>query len=145
VPKIAHGASACLIDAENRVLLIAREKEPFRDRREPVPRGDALAFPGGSIEDGESALAAAQRELTEETGYIATGDPIAHVVVENVSGEKSFRIESFAFTKWIAPKNGGELASEWMTFERALNSKLAPGMQEALKIFQRAIANHPKK
>ena len=104
-----------------------------------------MAFPGGSIEDGESALAAARRELTEETGFVAIGDPIAHVVIENVSGEKIFRIESFAWSNWIAPKNSGELACEWMTFERALTSKLAPGMRDALDQFQRAIADRPKK
>lgn len=35
------------------------------------PRRICLTFPGGRLDDGEAALAAAQRELLEETGYEA--------------------------------------------------------------------------
>jgi 8-oxo-dGTP pyrophosphatase MutT (NUDIX family) len=122
--------------------MIVREKEPFRDRREPVPRGDALAFPGGSIEDGEDAIDAARRELFEETGYRAIGEPFASIVIEFTSRGTMVRIESFAFSKWSAPdssKTKAELDAKWMTFEQALASRLAPGMHEALETFRKVV------
>lgn len=42
-----------------RLLLIRRKNHPFKD---------CLAFPGGFVEEGESAEEAASRELMEETG-----------------------------------------------------------------------------
>jgi ADP-ribose pyrophosphatase YjhB (NUDIX family) len=118
-----------LVDERNRVLMIAREKEPFRD---------ALAFPGGGIEDGESAVDAARRELLEETGYRAIGEPFATIVIELTSRGTMVRIESFAFSKWSAPESEPEIASKWMTFEEALASQLAPGMSKALVAFREA-------
>jgi ADP-ribose pyrophosphatase YjhB (NUDIX family) len=142
VPRAIHGASACLVDEQGRVLMIAREKEPFQDRREAVPRGDAYAFPGGNIEEGENAIDAARRELFEETGYRATGEPLANVVIEFTTRGTMVRIESFAFSEWSAPdssKTKAELDAKWMTFEQALASRLAPGMHEALETFRKVV------
>ncbi len=50
----------CVVfDASDRLLLIRRANEPFRDR---------YALPGGFVEIGETVEAAALRELMEETG-----------------------------------------------------------------------------
>ncbi|MHA6263346.1 NUDIX hydrolase [Arenibacterium sp. CAU 1754] len=56
------GAIAVLIH-DNRVLLAQRGKEPD---------AGLWGFPGGHVEWGETALAAAVRELHEETGVLAT-------------------------------------------------------------------------
>ena len=48
------------IDAEGMLTLV-------RQRREAV-RSDVLELPAGTLEEGETALASARRELEEETG-----------------------------------------------------------------------------
>lgn len=64
-PRLA--ALAVLLDGD-RVLLV--------QRRNP-PDAGLWGFPGGHVEPGETALAAAARELTEETGVI--GHPRAYL------------------------------------------------------------------
>jgi 8-oxo-dGTP diphosphatase len=89
-------AADCVVfDGEGRLLLIKRGREPFKD---------CYALPGGFVELGETAEAAALRELREETGvegrierligvYSDPGrDPRGHVVsvaflISLVSGE----------------------------------------------------------
>ena len=59
---VLHVAAAALVDAEDRVLLAQR------------PAGRAMAglweFPGGKVEDGETAGKALIRELGEELGIV---------------------------------------------------------------------------
>jgi ADP-ribose pyrophosphatase YjhB (NUDIX family) len=59
-PKL--GAIA-VVYHEERFLLVKRKKEP---------NANTWGFPGGHVELGETALAAAVRELAEETGVIGT-------------------------------------------------------------------------
>ena len=58
LPKL--GASAC-VWKDGKVLLIQRAKPPL----------GLWSLPGGHVEFGETALAAAQRELLEESGVTA--------------------------------------------------------------------------
>ncbi len=58
-PKL--GVSAC-VWREGRVLIIQRAKPPL---------AGIWSLPGGHVEPGETVLAAAHRELTEETGIEA--------------------------------------------------------------------------
>ena len=52
-------AAIALVVKDNRILLVRRVNEPDAGR---------WGFPGGKIEFGETVLAAAERELAEETG-----------------------------------------------------------------------------
>jgi len=59
-PKTPSLVVDCVVfDAQDRLLLIRRAHEPFRDR---------YALPGGFVDIGETVEAAALRELKEETG-----------------------------------------------------------------------------
>ena len=91
---------------EERVLMCRRAKEPYRGK---------LNFVGGKAEPGEEDLAAAYRELREETGISADQIRLVHVMnfqyflsgVElqvfagRLSGEVSLREEVNALL-WVA-------------------------------------------
>lgn len=57
---LPNAASVAIFDAD-RVLLVARNRPPFRDH---------WTLPGGRLEPGETAAAAAAREILEELGLV---------------------------------------------------------------------------
>ena len=59
-PRPTLGAIA-IVFHDDKFLLVKRKKEP---------NANTWGFPGGHVELGETALAAAERELQEETGVI---------------------------------------------------------------------------
>lgn len=82
-PQPSLSVDCVVFDPQNRLLLIRRKNPPFLGR---------YALPGGFVDVGETAEAAAMRELKEETGLKATSaqligvysdpkrDPRKHVV-----------------------------------------------------------------
>jgi ADP-ribose pyrophosphatase len=59
---VVHGPAVAIVavDREDRVVLVRQERVPAG--------GKVLELPAGGVEDGESPLESAQRELREETG-----------------------------------------------------------------------------
>ena len=112
-------------------MLIGREKPPFRDH---------LAFPGGSVEDGETPLQASRRELLEETGYVAGPDPIASAHVEIDHEKTRYAIDCFAFASWRP--GVGPLAPQWLTIDEALAHDLAPGVSDAIAQMRDSLMRH---
>jgi 8-oxo-dGTP diphosphatase len=111
-PKL--GASAC-VWKDDQVLLVQRAKPP----------ASLWALPGGHVELGETTLAAAQRELLEETGitaeltalagfYEIIGEtPIRHYVIACycglwVSGEARPASDALA-VRWVGPAELAEI------------------------------------
>lgn len=85
------GVRVILPDEEGRILMVCQRHE---DK-------DIWMVPGGAIENGEDAMAAAVREMLEETGLaVEIGDLIWHV--EEVSETRGQRFVNFFLAKMIS-------------------------------------------
>ena len=62
--------AGCLIEQNDKILLVLRAKEPFRDR---------WNLPAGYVEDDEKPIEAAERETFEETGLRVKGEKLIGV------------------------------------------------------------------
>ena len=59
------------------IAVVVKDDHVLLAQRGKQPDAGLWGFPGGHVERGETALAAAARELSEETGVIA--DPVAYL------------------------------------------------------------------
>lgn len=94
------GTRTLVLDGENRVLLVRHTYAP------------GWLLPGGGVERGETLHDACVRELREEAGIVALGDPLLHGVFlndHNFKGDhvacfvvRQFRQEPFAPNAEIA-------------------------------------------
>jgi ADP-ribose pyrophosphatase YjhB (NUDIX family) len=120
---IIKAASACVWRSET-VLLAQRGKSWGRG---------FWALPGGRIEAGESAVDAARRELTEETGVAAD---LQHFVGDfTVEGPELI----YTISCWTGPYRSGEavatsdaMAVKWVGPGELAALTLAPKVREAI-------------
>jgi 8-oxo-dGTP pyrophosphatase MutT (NUDIX family) len=105
-PGNAQAAGVMLVDADGRALLMRRTGHDHRGQ---------WAFPGGGIEAGETAEAAARRELFEETGFQYDGElmPLTRRKKDGVDFTTfAARVDTFTPTmnnehdmfKWFSPE-----------------------------------------
>ena len=62
------------------MLCVSRTAVLCVELRDPTTRKRFWSLPGGAIESGETALQAAERETSEETGYSVKADPTSEVI-----------------------------------------------------------------
>jgi 8-oxo-dGTP diphosphatase len=112
-----------LVIHEARVLLVKRGREPGRG---------FWALPGGRVEAGESAEAAAVREVAEETGIVVGGlrriDSVK-VAPQGVSGVADYAITVFSAGYVAGQASAGDDAAEvrWVGLAETADLRLTEG------------------
>ena len=120
---------ACIIDAQERVLLTRRCVKPFCDQ---------WVMPGGKIDHGEPILAALHREVREEVGLQVRVEGLIDVYEHVRLGEAQ---DHFVILYYRATPTGGTLCpnsgecteAEWMAKERLPTLDLPPGARHILQ------------
>jgi mutator protein MutT len=107
---------ACVIEREGRLLVCQR---PTHKRH-----GGLWEFPGGKLEEGETRLDGARRELGEELGIQVTDvGPVDFAMVDPGS---PFRIEFVPATAQGEPRCMEHTRVAWLTERELLELPLAP-------------------
>ncbi len=107
---------AAVITRDDRYLIC---KRPAHKRH-----GDLWEFPGGKIEDGESDLEAADREMQEELAVAATSVTEPLFIRQDPGSE--FSIEFMPVEIAGTPREIEHSALAWVTVEKMLDYELAP-------------------
>lgn len=111
-PIVAVGV---IIRQDNRIAMVQRANEPFKDY---------WTFPGGTVELGEEVRTAARREAMEETGLEVELQEVA-AIVDNVVRDKEGLIRyHYVIIDFLARPIGGTLCprtdaqdARWVTLE----------------------------
>ena len=121
-PAPVECAGAIVRDEAGRLLLVRRGRPP----------GQGLwSVPGGRIEPGETAEAAAAREVREETGLeVAVGA----VLITAVIADGTYRVRDFDARVVGGELLAGDDASEvrWVSDDELDDLELSPGLREEL-------------
>lgn len=138
IPAKVHGASL-ICRREGRFLLVERGKEPWKGW---------LAFPGGSIEAGETPEQAAIRELKEETALDARA--LSHVITVDLALEGKAYDRSYYLSVFRAIEvSGREIAGDdaaaihWLTIEDMASAKVTDSTLDVTRMVARTEDERP--
>ena len=122
------GVSACVWH-EGRVLIIQRAKPP----------AGIWSLPGGPVDPGETVLAAARRELREETNVEAALDHLAgifDVIRHDDEGilQVHYAVACYTglWTAGVATAGSDALSVQWADPDRLGGLAFTPGVREAI-------------
>ncbi len=129
-PAIPRAAVSAAIFRDGRVLLVKRGR---------APAAGLWSLPGGHIEPGETAAAAVERELREETGISAKIDGVAaikDVVQQNDRGDVIFHRVIIVFHgAWVsgeATAGDDAEAVAWVNRDRLKDLPVTEGLAEII-------------
>ena len=121
-PAPVECAGAIVRDEAGRLLLVRRGRPPAQG---------LWSVPGGRIEPGETAAAAAAREVREETGLEVV---VGAVLITAVIADGAYRVQDFEARVVGGELQAGDDASEvrWVTDGDLDELQLSPGLREEL-------------
>jgi 8-oxo-dGTP diphosphatase len=121
-PKL--GASAC-VWKDGKVLLVQRAKPPL----------GLWSLPGGHVELGETSLAAAERELREESGVTADLTEFVglyEIIMEKPQFHYAIACYGGMWRAGEAQASSDALEARWVAPAELDSLNLAPNVQEAI-------------
>lgn len=117
---------------DGRFLLVKRKKEPH---------AQTWGFPGGSVAPGETALAAAERELAEETGVKGKAERyLTNIDVITRDGSGEVRFHYLLAVVICAYQGGTPVAADdvseagWFTPAQAATLDQSPNVQDIINL-----------
>jgi len=118
-----------VIIRDEKVLLVVKGNHPER----------LYQLPGGQIEDNETALEAAGRELEETTGISAKPDSLVEIPTQwQATITKSYGKATFSFICFICtdytgmPEKNESATPEWVALNDLARTPLNPNTQNAI-------------